>query len=305
MSSEVEHILFITLSCIGDAVMTTPVLQALHQAYPSAIIDIVTDKRSQDVFQGCPYRGTLFYKNKNSLLRGAPLLIKQLWGKRYDIIVDLRTDGLAYLLRGRKRHTKLGRQAYGDHAIESLMGVIRSIHGAQPIPDTHIWLGEDTVRYTREVAADLSTTRVLAIGPGCGGKKPEKFWPTSSYTQVANSMGDIFDSVLLLGGPGDVHLTREIIEGLTIPCIDMCNKTSLLQAAALLQQSKVFIGSDSGLGHVAGAVGTATLTLFSVDDPERCLPWGPSASWLMGENKDARNIGAADVEAKIRNIASI
>ncbi len=46
----VERILFITLSCVGDAVMTTPVLQTLHKKYPHALIDVVADKRSSILF---------------------------------------------------------------------------------------------------------------------------------------------------------------------------------------------------------------------------------------------------------------
>lgn len=304
MADAIEKILFISLSCVGDAVMTTPVLQALHQAYPTARIDIIADKRSDSIFYHCPYRGEIFYKNKDKFLRGAPALVKQLLGKRYDIIVDLRTDGLAYLLRAKKRYTKWNRQSYGPHAIESLMGVVRGIHGAQPLPGTHIWQQQANLIFATEVFAGLPGNNILAIGPGCSGRKKEKFWPTKHYAQLANNMADMFDGVLLVGGPGDRKLTDEVTKELHLPYIDMCNKTDLLQAAALLQQAKMFVGSDSGLGHVAGAVGTATLSLFSVDDPERCLPWGPSASWLMGKGRDAANIAVADVEALIRETVS-
>lgn len=304
MPGEIEKILFISLSCVGDAVMTTPALQALHQAYPTASIDIVADKRSDSIFYHCPYRGEIFYKDKNRFLRGAPALIKQLLNNRYDIIVDLRTDGLAYLLRAKKRYTKWNKQSYGPHAIESLMGVVRGIHGDQPLPRTHIWQHQTNAIFAREVFAGLPGNNILAIGPGCSGRKKEKFWPTNDYALLANNMADIFDGVLLVGGPGDKNLTAEVSKGLRLPYINMCNKTDLLQAAALLQQTTMFVGSDSGLGHVAGAVGTATLSLFSVDDPERCLPWGPSASWLMGKGRDAANIAVADVEALIRKAVS-
>ena len=304
MSADIEQILLISLSCVGDAVMTTPVLQALHQAYPIARIDIVADERSDIIFQDCPYRGEILYKHKHRFLRGAPALIKQLWGKRYDIIVDLRTDGLAYLLRGEKRFTKVKAQSYGLHAIESLMGIIRTIHGNQPLPATHIWLKEDSVNFARDIIRELSGKNVLAISPGCGGKRQRKFWPTNSYAQLANALADVFDGVLLLGGPDDKKLSQDICKDLKLPYVDMCSKTSLLQAAALLQQAKMFVGSDSGLGHVAGAVDTATLTFFSTDAPERCLPWGPSASWLLGKGRDARNISVADAEAKIREAMS-
>ena len=94
-----QKLLFVGLSCVGDAVMTTPVLQALHQVYPDAEIDIVADRRSWEIFEHCPYRGDIFYKDKQRFLRGAPALLKELLATRYDVVVDLRTDGLASRLR--------------------------------------------------------------------------------------------------------------------------------------------------------------------------------------------------------------
>ncbi len=304
MGGDIKNILFITLSCVGDAVMTTPVLQALHEACPKATIDIVADKRSDVIFQHCPYRGEIFHKFKDRFLRGVPALIRQLSGKRYDIIVDLRTDGMAYLLNGRKRYTKWGGRSYGAHAIESLMGVIREVHGGKSLPPTHIWLAEDNEIFAGKVIAELPGKNILAISPGCGGKNPAKFWPTKNYTQLANNLSDILDGVVFLGGPDDGQLTREIIAGLCLAHIDMCNKTDLLQAAAILQRATLFVGSDSGLGHVAGAVGTATLSFFSTDKPERCLPWGPAADWIMGKDRDARKISVEEAEDKIRKLLS-
>jgi heptosyltransferase III len=305
MSSNVKRALFITLSCVGDAVMTTSVLKALHAAYPEAKFDIVADKRSDIIFLNCPFRGEIFYKDKKKFLRGAPALVEQLYRKKYDVIVDLRTDGLAYFLKGRKRFTKWSGNTYGVHAVESLMGIIRNVHGDKPIPSPQVWMDKDSIAFAHHALSDLSGKSILAFGPGCSGKRPQKFWPTKSYAALANSLQDIFDAVLLLGGSGDKKLVLEISKELELPYLDMCLETDLLQAAALLQQSKVFVGSDSGLGHVAAAVDTPTLSFFSVDKPERCLPWGPFSHWIMGQDGDARNISVAESEANIRKMMSV
>lgn len=70
-------ILLITLSNLGDAVMTTPVLEWLHQLYPGAVIDIVGDRRSSAVFSGCPYRGRILNKDKQRIGRGVPALLQE------------------------------------------------------------------------------------------------------------------------------------------------------------------------------------------------------------------------------------
>ena len=90
-----EQILLVSLSNVGDAVMTTPVLEALHQRYPAAVIDIVGDRRSSGLFEFCPYRCRIFHKDKRGGVRGLLRLIQGLRRTRYELVVDLRTDGPA------------------------------------------------------------------------------------------------------------------------------------------------------------------------------------------------------------------
>jgi len=60
------RMLVITLSNIGDAIMTTPVLAALHAQYPAARIDLVCDLRSSALFEPCSYIGQLFVRDKKN-----------------------------------------------------------------------------------------------------------------------------------------------------------------------------------------------------------------------------------------------
>ena len=102
----VNKILFIGLSSVGDVVMTTPVLTSLQNKYPEALFDIVVDKRGIELYKNFPKLNKIYLKDKDKLLRGVPDLLLRLWKNRYDIIVDVRSDGLAYLQRAKKRYTK-------------------------------------------------------------------------------------------------------------------------------------------------------------------------------------------------------
>ncbi|MFQ5659592.1 MAG: glycosyltransferase family 9 protein [Gammaproteobacteria bacterium] len=281
--------------------MTTPVLQSLHQHYPGALLDIVGDRRSSVLFSRCPYRGEIVHKDKNRIFRGAFALLKTLRGRVYDLIVDLRTDGIAYLLRGKKRYTKWRSVAYGPHSVEQLMGVIRDIHGNRPIPPACIWLDGEHDTFAGEILSELPGGNWLACAPGVGGAI-EKTWLPRNYAILANKMTDLFSGVILVGDACERRFTAAVRRELSVPCMDMAGETDLLQVAALLKQAAMFVGSDSGLGHVAGAVATPTLSFFSVDRPERCLPWGNRAVWLSGSNRDARTIPVAAAESKIRQI---
>ena len=88
----VKRILFITLSNIGDAILTTPTLESLHLKYPNAVFDIVGDKRSRILFKYCPYMYNFIEKDKSLGWCGLLSLIKKLRQERYDLAVDLRSD---------------------------------------------------------------------------------------------------------------------------------------------------------------------------------------------------------------------
>jgi ADP-heptose:LPS heptosyltransferase len=79
-------------------------------------------------------------------------------------------------------------------------------------------------------------------------------------------------------------------------------KTGLLQAAAILEQAQLFVGSDSGLGHLAAASGTATLTVFGPGDPERYHPWHPQACWVQSKNNEIDGVTVSQVANTIKSL---
>ena len=195
------RILFMSLSNIGDAIMTTPVLQALHAMYPDASIDIVADKRSSEVFFHCPYRGRLLHKDKHGFLRGLPALIIKLRSENYDLVVDPRTDFTAYLLRAEKRLTRRHRKPYGAHSVERHMGVIRSLHSINPIPPCVVWTGESDRDFANQVLKEYQGNKLLGIGPGANSLP--KIWPHNNYLGLIASLRQEFAAVVLLGNEND------------------------------------------------------------------------------------------------------
>lgn len=300
MAQPIRSVLFISLSCVGDAIMTTPLLEALHQHFPEAMIDIVADKRSALLYQHCPYRARTLIKDKKKLLRGSVSLLREVLKKSYDVIVDVRTDGLAYLCRGRTRYTKWQRKPYGPHAVEQLMGVIHRLHGQERIPPTTVWISEEEKRFADNAVKDLPPGRWLYLAPAV--TLASKSWPIENYIRLAHNVRDIFSAVILDGSPSEARVTNAVARGLKMPYVDLAGKTKLLQAAAVLRRASLFVGSDSGLGHVASAVATPTLTFFSNDKPERVLPWGNRAVWLSAADGHVSSISVEEAEKKIRGL---
>lgn len=288
-----DRILLISLSNIGDAVMTTPVLQSLHAHFPDAAIDIVGDQRSSEIFSFCPYVGEIIHKNKKKIFRGSLNLIMELRRKKYNLAVDLRTDGLLYLLRAKRRLNKWNRRAYGPHAVEKHLGIIHSIHGNKAVPDCCVWTGEVNNQWAKAVLGQYDGSKL--IGLGIGANWPGKIWPIQKYLNLVDTVKNNFDCVILLGDDRDRELTNAVENKFSLPVLNLCGKTGLLQAAAILKKLSVFVGNDSGLGHLACAVDTATITIFGQGQPQRYRPWGNKAKWLAGENHDICNVSVENV----------
>ena len=106
--------------------------------------------------------------------------------------------------------------------------------------------------------------------------------------------------MILLGNEAEQARAQRVIRGLDLPCVDTLGN-SLLEAAALLEMAFVYVGPDSGLGHIASAMGTPTVTLFGPLNPARYRPWGEKSQFVVGQDRDARNIPVAEVNALIGN----
>ena len=297
----VNKILFIGLSSVGDVVMTTPVLTSLQNKYPKALFDIVVDKRGIELYKNFPKLNKLYIKDKDKLLRGVPDLLQRLWKNRYDIIVDVRSDGLAYLQRAKKRYTKWFARSYGPHAVEELMGVIATLHGDEPLPHTSVWPTDFDREYAKkEISVFKNTGLLLAISAG-DSRKPEKTWTTDKFVDLLNKHKDDFDGVIFLGNSYEEEGTREVTSKIDMPFITTIDNT-LLEAASLLEKSCLYIGPDSGLGHIASAVKTPTISFFSLMQPERYRPWGDKSVCICGSANDARNISVNEVSVAVQSI---
>jgi ADP-heptose:LPS heptosyltransferase len=122
----------------------------------------------------------------------------------------------------------------------------------------------------------LSDRPVLAIAPGSGAR--EKNWAEEHFIDVADWwQSKIGGMVLLIVGP--VEAERGGIDRLRPRCVT-ARELGLARLAALLARSRVYLGNDSGVSHLAAAVGTATLALFGPSDPRCWAPRGPRVSVL-------------------------
>ena len=293
----VKRILFITLSNIGDAILTTPTLESLHLKYPNAVFDIVGDKRSKIIFKYCPYMNIFIEKDKNFGVYGFLSLIKEIRQESYDLAVDLRSDVLLYLIKSKQKFFKVSNNANLNlHSAEKHYLSIKKIIQNTP-PSTNIWLSDYESEISKQVFNKFSNNQFLTLG--LGANFDGKIWDVSNFINLAKILKDIFGVVVLVGDRKDAPLSKEFISKYKGPVIDCCGHYNLLETAAIIKESNFFVGNDSGLGHIASAVGTKSFTIFGIGNPSRYKPWGKKVLWIQDKNYEINNVGSKIVADKI------
>jgi len=103
-----------------------------------------------------------------------------------------------------------------------------------------------------------------------------KRWPVENYGRLVQALQSRFDrQVVIIEGPDEPGIGREIITRVSPPPPPVIALLGNLgDSAALLKRARLYVGSDSGLAHLAAAVGTPAVTLFGPTDPQRVCPYG-------------------------------
>ncbi|MFQ5586699.1 MAG: lipopolysaccharide heptosyltransferase II [Thermodesulfobacteriota bacterium] len=115
---------------------------------------------------------------------------------------------------------------------------------------------------------------LIGLAPGAA-YGPAKQWPAGRFAQVATMFSRKHSFYpLLFGSRGDREACRHVDDGIGGNCLDLSGKTSLREAMALISLCTVFVANDSGLMHIAAALGVPTVALFGSTDPERTGPLG-------------------------------
>lgn len=289
------RILFITATRIGDAVISTGVLSALVEQHPQAKITVACGPLAASLFADVPGLDRVIAVSKKKLGAHWFTLWQEVKGQRWDVVVDLRRSLLSYFIRASERH-RLGADDHKTHRVPLLSGVLELGTPAPP----KVWLSQ---AHQAEAKAFLSGDgNVVALCPVAA--RPEKTWPVERFTELAQSLLTQDDSgrVLLIGAEMD----RPIIEQIACQLppertLTLVGNPDLLAVGAVLSLATLTIANDSGLAHLAAAVGCPTLALFGPTRDDLYRPWGQHVQVICAskspENRLISDITVADVAA--------
>ncbi|MCM8776154.1 MAG: lipopolysaccharide heptosyltransferase II, partial [Candidatus Omnitrophica bacterium] len=103
LNRPVNNILLVTLSNIGDVILTTPVMMTLALQFPDARLTVVAGPRSRALLEKSRHIDRLVVYDKQAALRGKWNFLKELRRESYDWVIDLRNTAIPYLVRAKKR----------------------------------------------------------------------------------------------------------------------------------------------------------------------------------------------------------
>jgi len=115
----------------------------------------------------------------------------------------------------------------------------------------------------------------IGIHPGSASDQPFKRWPEEKFASLASILQTDFGAeILIFGGPEELPIAERIAKRMIRPPIILSGKIKLRQTAALMKYCRLFISNDSGLMHLAVAVGTQVVGIFGPTDDINTAPVG-------------------------------
>jgi ADP-heptose:LPS heptosyltransferase len=282
------RILLIRLKGIGDVVLSTPLLRALQKTFPAAELHFLTRDFCAPILAHNPRLKKLWVLPAKSAPWGETFsFLSALRKARFDWVVDLAAEprsawlvlatgaplraGYAFRFRRWAFNCPIPKNKVRKYQGEVNLDLVRALGVPGDGTETELYFGGE-----REWAGELFSRGEWAeAGPRIGlnptGAWPSKRWPVLYWRQVAQRLKkELGVRPILLGGPQDGDLIREIASGLE-ETVRVKPETTLLQAAAFIGRLDLLIGNDGTPQHLAQALDVKSFTL--------CGPhWG--ISWV-------------------------
>jgi len=264
-------LLFVTSTRVGDAILSTGLLDRIIERNPGARITVACGPAAAPLFEAVPGLERIIVLDK--MLFSLHWL--RLWllcaGRIWDLVIDLRNAPVTYLLV-RKMRRGMPRDGSDERRVERMTRVL----DLDRTPDPKLWTKQAHLDYAADAIPDGGP--VLAVGPTANWQA--KTWRPEYFTELIERLtlptGILPGARVAVFGRDDerpmaLGLIGSIPEELRI---DLVGKLDLLTAYACLERCDFYVGNDSGLMHLAAASGLPTLGLFGPTQEQLYAPWG-------------------------------
>jgi lipopolysaccharide heptosyltransferase II len=314
----IESILIFAYHGLGNFIMYTPALKRLRERYPDARIDLQVGNNTgcEEVLAGSGLFDNIYNTPHRAGVRVWVKRLLEIRRARYDVTVNefhshsalLATIAVLSRAPFRVGHvTSPGwahhnsrfsfifnipvRMAEDEHEIDRYMDLAASLDAARiPLAESRpfIHLTDADRRFAQDYLAQAGISpadAVIGIQPGTSPTMRWKQWPIDRYRVVIERIVSQIPGVriVLFGNPLEVAMCADLMRGLESRITLAAGQTSVKQVAALIEGCRSLICNDSGLMHIAVAVGTPVVAIYGPTDIRRTRPWGAANTIIRHE----------------------
>jgi lipopolysaccharide heptosyltransferase II len=299
---QVRKVLFVRLRSIGDTVLATSAVNALRRFLPDAQIDILVEDWVAPVLAEHPSLSRVISLERNSL------------GARARIAREIRASGyeVVYNLHGGTTSTFLTRASGARHRVGYRSYQYAKLHNHQAPSASFLWGQEKTHSVEQQLAllgwtgvpvtdrpatqlaipqpaafvieerlrdAKLEGKRLALIHPAAAFAT--KQWAAENFARVVEYLEKAGFSSVAIVGPGQDKVLDELQKNCSAPITTF--NLSLPEVSALASRAVLFVGNDSGIAHMAAAVGTPSVVIFGSSNIAHWRPWSRAESEVVFE----------------------
>src|ERR1051326_5792426 len=279
--SEVRKVLLVRLRSIGDTVLATPSVVALKRFLPRVQVDILVEDWIAPLLDHHPHIDNVLAIERGGFMTRARVA-RELRSANYDVVYNLHGGTTAtFLTRATGARHRVGFKTYQyaqlhNHQAPSplLLWGQQKTHSVEQQLALLGWTGVPITDRPRTVlgvspqAAATINQRLAAIGledrkialihPAAAFAT--KQWATENFARVVEHLAGRGFAPVAIAAPHEQGLLDTLIESSSVPVVTL--DLSLPEVTALARRSQVFVGNDSGIAHIAAAVGTRSVVVF-------------------------------------------
>jgi heptosyltransferase I len=256
-------ILIVTLSNIGDVILTTPVISSLAARYPESKITVVVGPRAKNVLESSRKIDRLIVYDKHASLSEKWRFLKQLREESYDLVVDLRNTAIPFLVKN-KRRSRLFRKFSSISFREKHLEVLKWLHlnsDAIPFFDFYNEADEASV-HQKILSRGLNPNHgYIVIAPIAASSN--KTWNIENFKKVITQL--LRDSdlpVFLVGSPKEKSLLEPLISEFPSRIFNFAGETTLPELAALIAKASLVLANDSSILQLAYELDRPAVAIF-------------------------------------------
>jgi len=306
------RILAVAPNWIGDALLAQPLLARLQQRLPGVAIDVLAPAWTAPVIKRMPEvtevistdfrHGDLRLKERWKLGRALRL---QAYSQAWVLPNSFKAALIPFFADIPLRVGYVGESRYGllnvIHKLDEKKLPLMAERYAQlaetpgdavmlPLAPAHLRVDEGNLLIT---VSRLGLDRSKPVTAFCPGAEygPAKRWPARHFAELARRLAARGSAVWLIGSDKDRAIAEEIATLSGGAAINLCGRTDLAAAIDLLSAAQLVVSNDSGLMHVAAALGRPLVALYGSSSPEHTPP-------LVQEGRPARLLHVDGLECR-------